>query len=302
MPAPLGLQPMRPENREELAGSAHHLDDNLSPNAKNVPWDTLSTHTSGSATSSSRFASHSDLSILSSKSVHLPDDSKLTANHVESDSEDDKESRRDLKFWRFATKKKAASPRILSKKASHESGNAPVGLNVLKKKYKSTSDMARLARAPPPPLPGKMGNEIPPPVPEKPNGLIAISPVPFTPISLFQTIPTDVNADDAMNDVAVPSSVSRDAMILTANFFNDNTAELQALRRIPYQTKPALWKPDPSVYLAPPASAPVIGYSQELHSPLECKKSVTTPKSNRHARWYGKGKFNYDASDSFLDL
>ena len=162
--------------------------------------------------------------------------------------------------------------------------------------------MARLARARPPPSPVKMGNETPPPVPEKPSGRMAVSPIPSTPISLFQIIPTDVDANDAMDDVAVPFSVSGDAMILTANFFNNNTAELQAIRRFPSQTKPALWQPDPSVYPAPPASAPVIGYSQELYSPRERKKSATTPKSNRHARWYGKGKFNYDASESFLNL
>jgi hypothetical protein len=162
--------------------------------------------------------------------------------------------------------------------------------------------MARLAHAPPPPSPGKMGNEMPPPVPEKSSGPMAVSPVPSTPISLFQIIPTDVGADDAMDAVAVPSSVPGDAMILTANFFNDDTAELHAIRRIPYQTKPALWQPDPSVYLAPPASAPVIRYTQELYTVRERKKSVTTPKSNRHARWYGKGKFNYDGSESFLDL
>lgn len=199
-------------------------------------------------------------------------------------------------------RKKGASPRILAKKASHEPVYAQVDLDVLKKKYKSTSDMARLARAPPPLSPGKMGNEIPPPVPEKSSGPMAVSPVPFTPISLFQIIPTDVDADDAADEVAVPSSVSRDAMILTANFFNDDTAELHALRRIPCQTKPALWQPDPSVYLAPPASAPVIGYTQELYPLRERKKSATTPKSNRHARWYGKGQFNYDCSESFLDL
>ena len=46
VPALLGLPPMRTENREELARTPHHLDNNLSPNAKNVPWDALSTQTS----------------------------------------------------------------------------------------------------------------------------------------------------------------------------------------------------------------------------------------------------------------
>jgi hypothetical protein len=46
VPALLNLQPMRAENREESARTPHHPDDNLSPNAKNVPWDALSTQTS----------------------------------------------------------------------------------------------------------------------------------------------------------------------------------------------------------------------------------------------------------------